>query len=608
MSKNTIKDIKFNDGRKFFSLKYKMMLIFGVLIVISIVTLTVVAIKTAKRAIYKNVEMQLTEKAKDVTKIFERSLTADFYYLEAISRTLSQKDSLDYFKLAKKLDKEAQKSRLEHIYICDNQGTLYLANGDIIEVSDREYYQSSIKGERHITEPYVDRVENFSVSLTVPIYDYSENIVGVLVGDFGGYVFCEYTEGIVIGETGYCYIIGKTGDVVASNVKKFVREKLNTIKDAETNPILIPNAEVEKKSLQKNAIGTGEWYWDDGRIIGAYSNIPSTGWGIIVRAPIREFMDSVERLKFIIILVESILLILAVVIIFVSARKMTKPIEDMTNVVKDVAEGNLQTNFDKVKRNDEIGILANSLFRMVRKLRDIVSEINENSDNLLIASNQVNNTSLQLSAAASEQASSAEEVSSTMEEIVANVEQNTDNSRITSEKSTMVHSEVLDVNKKSMSAVDSSTTINNKISIIKDIANQTNILALNAAVEAARAGEHGKGFAVVAAEVRKLAELSKIAADEIIALSATTKSLSEEAGKSLSLIVPEIKDVAKLIENITIASLEQKTGVEQVNNAVLHLNQISQQNASTSEELSATAEQMTAQAERLREAIAYFKI
>ncbi len=167
---------------------------------------------------------------------------------------------------------------------------------------------------------------------------------------------------------------------------------------------------------------------------------------------------------------------------------------------------------------------------------------------------------------------------------------------------------MLDVKEKSEKATNANLLINDKIVIISDIALQTNILALNAAVEAARAGEHGKGFAVVADEVRKLAERSKLAAEEIVALSVNAKDLSDKASYSLSAIVPDIEKTVSLIKNITHASIEQSSGLRQVNSATQQLNQIAQQNAATSEELANTAEEMELQAEKLTKSVFYFKL
>jgi methyl-accepting chemotaxis protein len=147
-----------------------------------------------------------------------------------------------------------------------------------------------------------------------------------------------------------------------------------------------------------------------------------------------------------------------------------------------------------------------------------------------------------------------------------------------------------------------------KISIIDDIAYQTNLLALNAAIEAARAGEHGKGFAVVASEVRKLAERSQIAAQEIGTVATSSVELAERAGALLDAIVPSIAKTSDLVQEISAASQEQSSGVNQINSAVTQLSQTTQENASASEELAATAEEMSGQAEQLQQTVSFFKV
>jgi len=156
--------------------------------------------------------------------------------------------------------------------------------------------------------------------------------------------------------------------------------------------------------------------------------------------------------------------------------------------------------------------------------------------------------------------------------------------------------------------VQAMETIAQKITIVQEIARQTDLLALNAAVEAARAGEHGRGFAVVASEVRKLAERSQAAAVEIAGLSADTVKASQDAGVMLTQLVPGIKRAAELVEEISAASREQDVGATQINQAIQQLDQVTQQNAAASEEVSATSEELSAQAERLQEVISFFRI
>ena len=308
-----------------------------------------------------------------------------------------------------------------------------------------------------------------------------------------------------------------------------------------------------------------------------------------------------------VIIFSIIAILFAIVLAYVITIGIVKPINKGVRFAQDVAKGDLTASID-IDQKDEIGILAASLVSMVEKLREIVTSITTGADSIAIASNEMSSTSQEMSQGASEQASSAEEVSSSMEEMASNIQQNTENAQQTEKIALSAVEGIREGYKSTEISVSSMKNIAEKIKIINDIAFQTNILALNAAVEAARAGEHGKGFAVVAAEVRKLAERSKVAADEIDELSQSGVSISEKAGKQLGEIVPEIEKTAKLVQEITAASLEQTSGAEQVNNAIQQLNQVTQQNAAASEEMATSAEELSSQADQLKDYVSYFKI
>lgn len=302
-----------------------------------------------------------------------------------------------------------------------------------------------------------------------------------------------------------------------------------------------------------------------------------------------------------------IAMLFAIVIGIVISRGITIPLAKGVKFADQLANGDLTANLD-VNQEDEVGKLAKSLTAMSDKLSEVVASIMAGADNIAGASMQMSSTAQQMSQGASEQASSTEEVSSSMEEMTSNIMQNTDNAMQTDKISTVALNGVNKVGSASKESLVSIKEIAQKITIINDIAFQTNILALNAAVEAARAGEQGKGFAVVAAEVRKLAERSKIAADEIGILSKSSVEVTEGAGKLMEDLTPEIQKTAKLVQEIAAASQEQNNGAEQINSAVQQLSMVTQQNAAASEEMASGAEELAGQADQLKDIVSFFNI
>jgi methyl-accepting chemotaxis protein len=288
-----------------------------------------------------------------------------------------------------------------------------------------------------------------------------------------------------------------------------------------------------------------------------------------------------------------------------SLNAMTVNLNQTAALANQIAQGDLTVEAKALSDKDTLGL---ALERMVEKLRQIVSEALTAAQNVSAGSQELSASAEQLSQGATEQASSAEEASSSMEEMASNVKQNADNANQTEKIAAQSAKDAEASGAAVGRAVNAMQTIAEKITIVQEIARQTDLLALNAAVEAARAGEHGKGFAVVASEVRKLAERSQAAAAEIGTLSADTVKVAQEAGFMLSKLVPDIKKTAELVEEITAACREQDVGSAQINQAIQQLDKVGQQNASASEQVSSTSEELASQAEQLQSTIAYFRI
>ena len=282
-------------------------------------------------------------------------------------------------------------------------------------------------------------------------------------------------------------------------------------------------------------------------------------------------------------------------------------LSDISRVVQALARGDLTETIDADYRG-LFGQLKDDMNDTMERLSSVMVDVKSNSSSIATASEQVSGTAESLSQGASEQAASVEETSASIEQMGASINQNSENSRTTDGIATESASAAKDGGESVLETVQAMKDIAEKISIIEDIAYQTNMLALNAAIEAARAGEHGKGFAVVAAEVRKLAERSQVAASEISDLTGDSVKVAEKAGGLLEKMVPDIAKTAELVQEITAASEEQAGGVGQITGAMQQLDQVTQQNAAASEELAATAQEMRTQSQSLLEIISFFRL
>ncbi len=407
----------------------------------------------------------------------------------------------------------------------------------------------------------------------------------------------EYIRGIFKNKkyfaSGYPFIVSKDGTFIIHPKKE--RENFY---DAEFFQQLINSKSKQGKTYYK---------WEGKQKYQYFKYVDSIEAYVSVSIYEHELMGIINEVRLALIIAIVLGIFAFVLVNTMISRNISNSLKRAVKLANLIADGNLKESLT-IDQKDEIGQLANALNSMTKKLREILLVIIEGSDSIDSASQQVTGAATQLSHGATEQASSVEEVSATMEQIASNIEQNNDNAQQTEQNSTLALKSIESVSSKTIEAVDAQRKIADKIQVINDIAFQTNILALNAAVEAARAGESGKGFAVVATEVRKLAENSKIAADEIVSLAKNSLSLAEHTGKGMEDALPNVQKTTSLVQEITAASNEQANGVNQVNSAIAQLSNVTQQNAAASEQMASNAEELSAQAAQLKEKISFFSI
>lgn len=406
-----------------------------------------------------------------------------------------------------------------------------------------------------------------------------------------------------LGESGEVYLVGS--DYTMRSQSRF----------SEENTILAQEIE---SATAKAAVagGSGAEITPDYRdidVLSAYAPLAIDGlkWIIIAEIDEEEAFRTVTELRMAILIAMAIAVGFIVLIALVFVRSVMKQLgadpAEVRLLAESIADGDLTMNLSDVDPKKRVGVYG-AMLVMQKKLTQVVEEIQTNSGQISSAAEQVSSTANSLSGASSEQAASVEETSASVEEMGASINQNSENATMTDKIASDSASSAQEGGDSVEKTVKAMRLIAEKISIIEDIAYQTNMLALNAAIEAARAGEHGKGFAVVAAEVRKLAERSQVAASEISTLTGDSVGIAEEAGRLLEKMVPDIQKTAELVQEITAASEEQSSGVGQITSAMQQLDKVTQQNAAGSEELAATAEEMQAQSSNLTRVISFFRL
>lgn len=488
------------------------------------------------------------------------------------------------------------------LIVFDRSGVVVAASAEGYEgvnIADRQYVRDALAGIRNAGTPGENRVtgEPF-IPLASPVHGIDGTIVGAMAGIMNLGFLNRFVDETSIGRTGYAYIVDSTGLVIAHPVRDHVF-RLNTA--------TLDGMETITRRMTAGERGVDDYVFQGVAVKAGFAPVRTTGWSVGLRIPVAEFLGPINTIRNVIIIVALASIVITLLAFILFSRSLTVPLRRGVQFSQAVAQGDLRATLSFTNR-DELGTLAAALSEMVKQVSSVVERVRSGSDNVAAGSQEMSSTAQQMSQGATEHAAAAEEVSSSMEQMASNIRQNADNASQTEAIAKKSAENAVSGGAAVRETVLAMRRIAEKITIIEEIARNTNLLALNAAIEAARAGEHGKGFAVVAAEVRKLAERSQIAAGEINGLAVGSVEVAERAGQMLETMLPDIQRTAELVQEISASSAEQYSGTEQITKAITQLDQVIQQNASASEEMASMSEELSSQSDVLRDTIEFFKI
>lgn len=636
------------------SIKTKLSVYFGVLIICVCLSLGIIAYYSSNYALANNAKEMLSSVSLESARVIESRIEADYNILE----TLSQREEIQDFsipleKKAEIMQKEAKRTGFTSIAFGDTNGDVYTMALAHIVLKDRPYYQEALKGNKVITDPIVSKdTGKLVINIAVPIMDRDGKVIGVLIGNRDAGEISQIISDITVGKTGKSFIINKSGVTVAHYNKEAVEKSQNIIEEAKNDQSLQTLADVEKEMIKGN-IGTGEYIYQGQNKYLGYAPISGTNWIIGISVPSSEVLSQLNILKTSIFIASLIIVLVGLICVYLVARFLSTGITNISAHLQGLSTGDFTRLVSEkgLKSNDEIGEAFKSIKVMQESIVDIIATIKENSVNIDSKANNLSTISEQLTQTAQNVSTATHETAVGVSGQAANLIEITNILDGFGNKLDTVVKEIEDINLKSnginimagssnenmkllidsVNVVGASfkdyikkiETLNSNIiqiseitTLINDISEQTNLLALNAAIEAARAGESGKGFAVVAEEIRNLAEQSQESSKNIDMLIngisneaniiiKNTDGLNSELNNQVGVINAALKSYENIIAEVGVIVSKIKSAniaVAEINTEKNIIAQKIENTSSVAEEVSASSEEIAASTGEMKSA------
>jgi methyl-accepting chemotaxis protein len=622
-----------------------------ILFFISMGTMGGLTYNAAKDLLTNDVEVQTLNMAQGQAENMNNWLNTRMAEVSTLAN-LKEIESMDWKQQLPVLQDHHQRLAdfYELIYVVDKDGICRQSTGAVNDISDRSYFKEVMKGKTLVSDPVISKSTGNAIAIAItPIKDNQGNILGAVGGVVNTNTLKQMVEKCKVGETGYAYLVQKDGLTIAHPDKTY-ELKRNLLKEGDTNKELFDNL----SRMSQGETGLGYYTLDGQNKLIAYAPISLSGWSLGVTVPTVEINSAASSLLKTTLMVGIICLLVVAGVMMVMSRFLVRPIKELAEISGRIAEGDLSRTVN-VTSHDEIGQLGDYFNAMVLNLKNLVQQI-------MAMTEKVAKSTEELATAASESGKATEQVAVTMNElakgtaseaemtqetvlVVADMTKALENVEVGAQQVSKVSKDFQRVVEKGMQAVTlvgskmeqsvrsaegvevaireldtRSKEIGQIVEVITNIAGQTNLLALNAAIEAARAGEQGRGFAVVADEVRKLAEGSAEAANQISQIirdiqnstevavneTATSKEVVKAQAEAVDLTEKLFRDIEvgvnqidRDIEAAIAATNKMSRSVQKIVQSVESISAITEESAASAEEVSAITEEQTASAQMI---------